>query len=121
MPDFSNFKVPVFTGINDAPKEPTITEPGNGSDVIARFNALCDFLSTNLANVVTLENLATVATSGNYQDLQNIPNRVQLNINGTTYQNINTVVIVGSNFYVNEENGTITINFDANSGGGAET
>lgn len=112
MPDLSQFKIPVFAQINDVPKIPTATEPGNGSDLIDRFNKLCDYLSQNLADV---------ATSGNYQDLQNIPSRGQLAINGTFYENVNKVSINGNNFSVSENLGEITITFTSNNEGETQT
>lgn len=41
---FDFFKVPIFSGINDIPRNPTAELAGNGSDVIARYNSLIDRL-----------------------------------------------------------------------------
>ena len=40
----ADFQVDIFTGINDAPRAATAELAGNGSDLIARFNGLVDFL-----------------------------------------------------------------------------
>lgn len=112
MPDFSEFKVPVYEGINDVPKEPTATEPGNGSDLIARFNALCDFLS---------ENLADVATSGEYQDLNNLPaqqSNLVIEVENNGYENTRRLVIEGEGITGYGEEGILTITFPSSSSDG---
>lgn len=40
--DFESLKIPVFTGINDNPVEPTKTKAGNGSHLIGAINTLID-------------------------------------------------------------------------------
>lgn len=47
MPDFANYKVPIFPNINDLPREPTAERAGNISDLINRFNNLIDELSVS--------------------------------------------------------------------------
>lgn len=42
MPDLSNLKIPVFTGINDTPVAPIATKAGNGSHLISKFNSLVE-------------------------------------------------------------------------------
>lgn len=51
--DFSNFKVPVFTNINDKPVEPTPSKAGNGADIINRFNNLVDEFQSALNSLPT--------------------------------------------------------------------
>lgn len=46
--DFNEFKVPIFTNINDKPVEPTASKAGNGADMIERFNSLIDQLQSTL-------------------------------------------------------------------------
>lgn len=48
MPDYQQFKIPVFPNINDRPTVPTAQTPGNGSDLIARHNALVNALNADL-------------------------------------------------------------------------
>jgi len=40
--DFSSFKVPVFTGINNQPVAPTAIKAGNGAHLIDLFNQFVD-------------------------------------------------------------------------------
>ena len=44
MVDFTDLKVPVFSGINDIPVVPTALKAGNGSHLIATINSLIDRL-----------------------------------------------------------------------------
>ena len=50
MPNFNAHKIPVFSGINDAPREPTASLAGNGSNIIHQFNNLIDELNTEVPN-----------------------------------------------------------------------
>ncbi len=53
--DLSEYKVPVFPNINDAPVAPIASKAGNGADLIARLNGLIDTLAAVVSgsNVVT--------------------------------------------------------------------
>lgn len=51
--NFSKFKVPVFTNINDKPVEPTSSKAGNGADIINRVNGLIDELQSALNSLPT--------------------------------------------------------------------
>lgn len=48
MVDLSAHKVPIFTGVNDAPVVPTSTKGGNASDLIKRHNDLIDAVTPEL-------------------------------------------------------------------------
>ncbi len=69
----SSVVVPVFTGINDIPRVPTSAEPGNGSDIINRFNTLLNFLDVDLTDVESRVEVSETAinslttTQGNQQ------------------------------------------------------
>jgi hypothetical protein len=43
---FPDHKIPTFPGINDAPVAPTANKAGNGSNLIAKHNSLCDEVKT---------------------------------------------------------------------------
>jgi hypothetical protein len=45
--DLISKKIPVFTGINDQPKVPTVSAAGNGSHLIKTINDLIDLLSSD--------------------------------------------------------------------------
>ncbi|AFZ31632.1 hypothetical protein Glo7428_3145 [Gloeocapsa sp. PCC 7428] len=49
--DFEYLKIPVFTGINDNPVEPTETKAGNGSHLIQVINNLVDETVDGLNNL----------------------------------------------------------------------
>ena len=46
--DFNSLKIQTFTGINDNPVSPTASKAGNGSHIVAQFNALIDALNENI-------------------------------------------------------------------------
>jgi hypothetical protein len=120
---FNQHKIVVFTGINDSPTLPTSTAAGNGSHLIAKLNDLCDDLQTNLNQVAIsgsygdLNNkleFATIATTGNYSDVQNkpfIPEKFTIQVNGSDYEFYltNKLVIQGDTVKFNMIQGNIVI------------
>lgn len=48
MFDFDDLKIPIYTGINDAPVAPTSTTPGNGSHLILLHNNFVDEVESGL-------------------------------------------------------------------------
>jgi len=53
MTDFTDLKVPVFSGINDLPVAPTASKAGNGSHLIATINNVIDKLSQQNGQTTT--------------------------------------------------------------------
>lgn len=51
--DFDSIKIPVFTGINDSPKTPTVSKAGNGSHLIKQFNDLIDLIKNAFSDLKT--------------------------------------------------------------------
>lgn len=62
MVDLTDYKVPVFAGINGVPEVPTAQQAGNGSDLINRLNGLIDELQTKLDQVD--DSLASAGSGG---------------------------------------------------------
>ena len=81
MVDYQNRKVPIFTGINDAPIAPTSSSGGNISHLYDLFNTLIDLLQ---ADITTIESAATVDYSSDILALQNADTNFQQLINTNT-------------------------------------
>ena len=67
MVDYQNRKVPIFTGINDAPIAPTSSSGGNISHFYDLFNTLIDLLE---ADITTIASNAAVDYSTDITNLQ---------------------------------------------------
>lgn len=53
MAEYQNFKIPIFTGINDTPKLPTAQQGGNISHFYDEYNKLVDLLETDVSAIQT--------------------------------------------------------------------
>ncbi len=51
MVDYSNKKVPIFSGINDQPIAPTANSGGNISHLYDLYNQVLDILTTDITNI----------------------------------------------------------------------
>ena len=51
MVDYSNKKVPIFSGINDQPIAPTADSGGNISHLYDLYNQVLDILTTDITNI----------------------------------------------------------------------
>lgn len=105
MVDYQSSKVPIFTGINDAPILPTATTGGNISHFYNLFNTLVDLLE---ADITVIETAANVDYSTDITALQNsistlqtdttansnslTTNGVLINTNATDIDNLETSV-----------------------------
>ena len=91
MVDYQNRKVPIFTGINDAPIAPTSTSGGNISHLYDLFNTLIDLLE---ADITTIASNAAVDYSTDITNLQSSIATLQTTTsNNTTSINSNTASI----------------------------
>lgn len=86
----SDYKVPVFPGINDTPRVPTAERAGNGADLIARHNALIDELVDVVSSPVRILKVAN--SSAQYTSIQTAINEAQFG---------DLVLIYPGNYYEN--------------------
>lgn len=70
--DFTGFKVPVYSGINDSPVAPTTTKGGNASHLISLYNSFIDNTENELNQIIdALNSIDTNSGSGATQGSSN--------------------------------------------------
>ncbi|PIG90814.1 hypothetical protein [Gloeocapsopsis sp. IPPAS B-1203] len=65
--DFEHLKVPVFTGVNDNPIEPTANKAGNGSHLIKTINDLIDETTGSLNELQSFIPSGDAQSSNNWK------------------------------------------------------
>lgn len=78
---YTDYKISIFTGINDVPVAPTVSLAGNGSHLIAQLNGICDDLAIDIPLInTTIAGLPTTdwstAINGLTTDLNSAIDRI---------------------------------------------